>query len=319
MAGNANFNALLSSTTANYRDTFEDNVSTHVALWWWLKEKGRTETLDGGESIVIPLMNGKNTTSATYTDFEPLALTPQGGLTAAKYDWKNHNVSVSMSGPEERKNSGTNAKIKLWKAKLEQAEITTAEDFNDMFAAKTAPGNSGKNFTGIGVLIGDESSSVTTVGGIDCTASDNAWWRSYVERTAGALNLTDVTKAFRRASRGPNKPDVGFTTDTLYGAFEALLQPQQRFTDPKMAEVGFDNLVYQGARLTYDDDITAGDFNWLNSKFLKLAKHADAWMTPTPVDKPSGIDARYQHFLSMGELTISNRKLGGSRLEGRTA
>lgn len=317
--GNADYNAILSTTLANHRDKFEDNVSSHVALWWWLKQAGQTDKVSGGESIVIPLMYGQNTTSGTFSGYDPLSLTPQEGLTAARFEWKNHNVTVAISGEEERKNSGPEAIIKLWGAKTKQAEITAAEDFNDMFVSKTSPGNSGKDFTGIGVLIGDESSSVTTVGGI--SAVDNTFWRSYVDRNGGSdktLSLADIGTAFRRASRGPAKPKVGFTTDSLYGAFEQLLQPAQRFTDPKMAEVGFDNLVYQGARVTYDEDITAKDWNWLNSDYLKLVCHSDAWMTPTPVDKPSGIDARYSHIISMGELTISNRKLGGSRLENRT-
>lgn len=318
-AGHPDYNAILSTTLANHKAKFEDNVSSHVALWWWLKQAGQTETLDGGESIVVPLMYGQNTTSGTYSGYDPLLLTPQDGLTSARYEWKNHNVSVAISGEEERKNSGTEAIIKLWGAKVKQAEITTAEDFNDMFVSKVTPGNSGKDFTGIGVLIGDESSSVTTVGGIDCSDSDNSWWRSYVERTAKSLTLADIGTAFRRASRGPAKPKVGFTTDTLYGAFETLLQPAQRFTDPKMAEVGFDNLVYQGARVTYDEDIATGDWTWLNSDYLKLYKHKDAWMSPTPVDKPSGIDARYSHIISMGNLGVSNRKLAGSRIEARTA
>ncbi len=316
--GNVNFNTLLTTTLNNHQPNLVDNLSTNIALYWKLKEKGAIKKLSGGAKIVIPLLYGKNSTSSSYSGYDALSLTPQDGITAAEFNWKNHNVSVALSGEEERKNNGPAEVVDLWGAKVKQAEITCAEDFSVMFHS-TGAGNAGKNFLGIEALIGDNLSTVTTVGGIDSTDALNTWWRSYVERTVGVLTLQDIGTAYYQASRGPTAPDFGVTSLALYQKFEALLQPQQRFTDPKMASAGFENLKFHGAPVCWDAGVTAGRFFWLNTEFLKLVQHTDAWMSPTPVDKPSGIDARYSHIISMGELTISNRKHGGSKLEGRTA
>lgn len=58
MPGNPSYDALLSTTIANYRDTFADNLSQSFFLMYWLTTQGRKLEEDGGESIVVPLMYG---------------------------------------------------------------------------------------------------------------------------------------------------------------------------------------------------------------------------------------------------------------------
>jgi hypothetical protein len=56
MAGNANYDRLLSTTLENYQDTMEDNVFTSKPFLYALTNYGNVETLDGGVKIVQPLM-----------------------------------------------------------------------------------------------------------------------------------------------------------------------------------------------------------------------------------------------------------------------
>ena len=83
MAGNANFDALLSTTLANYRKQLTDNVFTARPLTFFLMDKGRIRMLDGGTKIVEPLIYGQNSTVASYSGYDTLSLTAQEGLTAA--------------------------------------------------------------------------------------------------------------------------------------------------------------------------------------------------------------------------------------------
>jgi len=46
MAGNANFDALLSTTLANYRKQLTDNVFTARPLTYFLMDKGRIRMLE---------------------------------------------------------------------------------------------------------------------------------------------------------------------------------------------------------------------------------------------------------------------------------
>lgn len=316
-AGNTNYDTLLSTTLDNYRDTFDDNLSKDVVTYHFLKKNGRVKTLSGGAKIVEPLMYGSNSTAKTYSLYDSLDYTPQDGMTAAEFEWRQHAVTVIIAGIEEAKNSGPEAVIDLLDAKVQQAEISAIQSFDVMFNGD-GTGNSGKNFLGLGALIGDASSSITTVGGIDASDSDNAWWRSYIKRSVGALNLEDMQRAFYGASRGTVSPEWGQTTLDVFLEYNALLQANQRFTDPKTAEAGFQNLTFHGKPIVWGPNVPSGTLTFANSKFLRLNKLGDTWLKPSKFRELEGKDARSSRILSYGQLTISNRKLGGSRLEDIT-
>ena len=76
LQGNPSYDALLSTTIANYRDTFADTLSQSYFLLYWLTTQGRQIEEDGGESIVVPLMYGKNQTVKSYDGYEVLDTTP---------------------------------------------------------------------------------------------------------------------------------------------------------------------------------------------------------------------------------------------------
>lgn len=318
---NSSFDSIVATTLNNYRKKLEDNVSTQNALWWKLKESNRVQSRSGGVYLVEQLISGLNSTAKSYRGYDTLDLTPQDGISAAHYDWRQVAVSIVLSGLEKIMNNGQEQVVDLLKAKVQQAEISLAEKFGDMLIGD-GTGNSSKDFLGIKALIGDNSSTVTTVGNIDSTVAGNAFWRSYVERTAAVLTLAHIRTAFNKAVRGPVKPDFAMTTLTLYEKYESLLQTQQRFTDPKMGEAGFVNLLHHTAPIVWDQNLTdseTGAWYFLNTDFISLKRHSDVWFKSTPSQRPDDQDATASVILSAGNLTISNRKLGGSKLEGKTA
>src|SRR4051812_3452539 len=152
VVANPNYDAILSTTLANYRDKLEDNISTRVGLWWWLKEKDRVRTVSGGQKIVEQLLYALNPTGSSYQLYDTIAVTASAGITAAEYPWKQHAVTIAIAGIEEAQNSGEAAIIDLLAAKTKQAEMTAAEQFETMFLSD-GTGNSGKDFLGLGALI----------------------------------------------------------------------------------------------------------------------------------------------------------------------
>lgn len=313
MAGNANFDALLSTTLANYRDKLTDNVFTARPLTYWLSEKGRIRTESGGTKIVEQLIYGQNDTVKSYSGYETLALTPQEGISAAEYDWKQYGASIAISGIEEAKNNGEHAIIDLLEAKIMQAEESLREGFNQMFFAD-GTGNSGKNWNGLGNIV----ESGNTLGGIDSSAVGNEFWRSYEENTAGALTLLQMATAYNSVSVGNDHPDLILTTQTLFEKYESLLQPQLRYTDTKTAEAGFQNLLFKGAPIMYDVHAPAGTMFFINSKYLKLVGHSDKWFAQTDFVRPENQDARFALIMCYGNLVCSNRKKQG-KLTAKTA
>lgn len=311
MAGNANFDALLTTTLANYRAQLTDNVFTARPLTYFLMDKGRIRMLNGGTKIVEPLIYGKNDTVGSYSGYDSLSLTPQEGISAAEYDWKQYAASIAISGIEEAKNNGEQEIINLLEAKIMQAEESMREGFNLMFFA-SGTGNGGKDWNGLGNLV--EASG--TVGGID--RSSNTWWRSYEENTAGALTLAYMTTAYNSVSVGNDHPDMVLTTQTLFEKYEALLIPNLRYTDTKTADAGFQNLLFKAAPVVYDAHCTSGVVYFLNSKYLTLVGHSGKWFAQTEFVKPEDVDARYALIMCYGNLTCRNAAKQG-KLTAKTA
>ena len=310
---NPNFDALLSTTLANYRDQLTDNIFTARPLTYFLQDKGRIRMLNGGTKIVEPLIYGSNSTVGSYSGYDSIALTAQGGITAAEYDWKQYAASIAISGIEEAKNNGEQEIINLLEAKIMQAEESMREGFNQMFFAD-GTGNSGKDWNGLGNIV--EASG--TVGGINRATSGNEYWRSYEENTATALTLAQMSTAYNSVSVGNDHPDMVLTTQTLFEKYEALLQPQLRYTDTKTADAGFQNLLFKAAPVVYDEHCTAGIVYFLNSKYLTLVGHSSKWFAQTSFVQPEDLDARYALIMCYGNLTCRNAAKQG-KLTAKTA
>jgi len=311
VAANSNFDNLLTTTLANYRSTLTDNVFTARPLTYKLMEGGRIRMLNGGTKIVEPLIYGQNSTVGSYSGYETLSLTPQEGISAAEFEWKQYAASIAISGIEEAKNNGEQEIINLLEAKIMQAEESMRESFNQMFFAD-GTGNSNKDWNGLGNLV----ESGNTVGGIN--SSTYSWWASKEENTSAALTLAQMSSLYNSVSVGNDHPDLLLTTQTLFEKYEALLQPQLRYTDTKTADAGFQNLLFKAAPVMYDVHCTAGVFYMLNSKYLTLVGHSGKWFSQTSFISPEDVDARYALIMCYGNLTVRNRAKQG-KLTAKTA
>lgn len=312
-SANTNFDALLSTTLANYRSQLTDNVFTARPLTYFLMDKGRIRMLNGGTKIVEPLIYGTNSTVKSYSGYDSVALTAQEGISAAEYEWKQYAASIAISGIEEGKNNGEQEIINLLEAKIMQAEESMRESFNQMFFGD-GTGNSGKDWNGLGNLV--EASG--TVGGINRATAGNEFWQSKEENTAGALTLAQMASLYNSTSVGNDHPDMILTTQTLFEKYESLLQPQLRYTDTKTADAGFQNLLFKAAPVTFDVHCTAGVMYMLNSKYLSLVGHSGKWFSQTDFVRTPDVDARYALILCYGNLTCRNAKKQG-KLTAKTA
>lgn len=309
---NPNFDSIVATTLKNYLPKLEDNVFSARPLVFFLKQAGQIRTIDGGEKIVLPLIYGENSTAGSYDGYDVIPTTPQDGISAAEYSWKQYAASVAISGKEERQNNGKAQIIDLLEAKVMQTEETILEQLDAMFFLD-GTGNGGKNWLGLAQLVGQNA---TAVGGID--PSTNAYWQSNINTAAEVLTIDRMENMYNTATVGNDRPNVILTTQTLYEKYNSLLQNNQRFVDTSTADAGFENLAFHTAPVTYDENCQSGTMYMLNSKYLRLVGHSDCWFKPTPFQRPPNQDARYMQILLQGELTISNRKRH-SVLSGKTA
>jgi hypothetical protein len=311
MAGNPDFNAILSTTLQNYQPTLVDNIFKDLVLLNHMNSKGRVQMEEGGTSIVEPLMYAVNGTASSYSGYDAIDLTPQDGISAANYQWKQMAASIAISGIEEAQNRGTEAIIKLLNAKIMQAEMSVKSDLNSMLYSD-GTGNGGKDFNGLGNIVATVNN---TVGGID--ASANTWWNPYQDTSAATLSLQDMGKVYNNASKGNDVPDIIVTNEDLFSKYESLLTQNVRYQDVAKANAGFQNLMFKQTPVVFDlalaADTTAAPMYFLNTKYLKLVGMNGHWFNTTDFQSGTvaGIDARYALVLAFGELTCSNRSRQG--------
>lgn len=308
---NANYDEILTTTLANHRDKLVDNIFSARPLAFFLKEAGQIKLISGGHKIVIPVVYEGNSTVGAYSKYEALSTTAQDGLTAAEFSWKTWAGTISIAGIEEAQNAGTEQIIDLLEAKVMQTEEQMIEKLDDWLITSTtteATDSSNEAPTGIKRLVAD--SAGTSIGGIDQT-SDTWWAPGYKDTTAEAISIGRMGTAYNTVSGGNDQPNLVLTTRVLYEAYEALLQPQLRYSNSKTADAGFQNLMFKGAPVCFDTYVDAGYMYFLNTKYLQLVGHKDNWFKATPFVRPNNTDARYAQIICYGNLTVSSRRRQG--------
>lgn len=314
---------ILTTTVQNYMRTLYEQVLTHNFLYFWLFSRDRIETMDGGEAIVVPLMYAFNETVKSYDSYEELDVTPQDGLTPARYEWRQIAGSLSISRKEERQNSGRAKILSLLQAKTDQLKMSFQEVLGEM-AFGNGSGNGGKDFLGLDALV-EDGGTFGTVGGIN--SNTHTWWRN--QRRAGGdfdgtgsiavgdtINgQTWVRQLYRDCVKGSQQPDLAITHVDTYNEYEAALTQNQRHTDVDTAMHGFMNLKVYNAVMSWDaayiNGGAVGLLYMLNSEFLKIIVDSETNFVSTPMVRPHNQDARTSQILLMGNMVATNRSRQG--------
>lgn len=311
-------NALLTTTLANYRNVLVDQIFDFYPYLSWIngslgrtmnvkRGEGSIKRFASGESIVEQLMYAVNTTAKPYAGAEVIDTTLQDNLTIARYNWKQYAATIGITGLDFRSNSGKEALLNLLKAKTTNA-IMSLRNVMSEDAYGDGTGNGGKDLTGLEALV----SATSTVGGLAPGTFD--WWKSVVTGSVGSFaanGLGAMRTLLLSLTYGNDMPDAVFTTQSIYAAYEATLQPQTRFTNTKAADGGFLNLTFHEVPIFFDRDCTSGVMYFLNSNYLSFVVSNQADFTTSPFVEPENQDVRTAKILFQGNTTTSNRRMLG--------
>lgn len=317
--------SVLTTSLMNYMKTLFEQVVTNNFLYHRMFTKGRIETMDGGEAIVVPLLYELNDTVKFYEAYENLDVSPQDGMAPARFEWKQLSGSISISRLEERQNAGKNKIMDLLNAKMEQLRISLGEKLGRIAYADGTE-DSSKAFLGLDALV--ETSTNSVVGGID--SSTNTWWRNQKIAAVGDFNgagaggdtiagQATMRQLYNLCTKGNQQPTIGLTYVTTYEEYEAALTEHQRFTDTDTASHGFQNLRFKNAVVAWDQDYiqgttgtgTLGHFYFLNENYVKVILDSGTNFINTPFIRPHNQDARTSQILVMGNMAVTNRQRHG--------
>ena len=286
---------------------FDDNV-----LLYMLMSGGKFQDnlvspgdlVDGGEKIKIMLEYAK-ANSGTYGNTTKIPQSKVDIINAARFRWAGAYSANTIDLDEKVQNSGKAAVVDLAFAKLRNIQKTIRDDMGTNIYSAAADSDS---ILGLGDLF--ETTSSTAYGSVK--EDDMADWVANVITTAEAISFKVMQTIKRTAKVGQNKmakPNLYITTDTLKDGFERTLQVQARYSDTKMVDAGFDNVLFAGVPVVADDKQSEGIVDALNLRYLSLKTHSDYKFTAPKweysKDQPDTYTANVRWI---GQLCCSNRK-----------
>lgn len=303
---------LVTTTLRNRRGELADNVTNHNALFKRISERGNNSPAAGGRTILEELMYAENGTVQWYSGYDVLSTAASDIMDAAEFNWKQLAGNVVISGLEgEVQNSGRERVISLLESRIKNLNISLRNTAATAVYAD-GTGNGGKEFGGLQLLVADDPTASSSVGGIN--QSTYSWWRN---QTSGDVTLSSSTIQSEMNSlwlacvRGTDKPDLIPCDANTYTFYEESLQSLQRFSSPAMADAGFTSLKYKSADVVYDDQAPANHMYFLNTEYLFLRPHADRQFVALDRRQSINQDATVIPVVYAGNMTVSNRSLQG--------
>jgi hypothetical protein len=315
--GPSNVDSLLATTRSvisQTKDYLNDAIFNKIALLKWLNEKALV-TKQGGASILVPLLYGKNNTFRAYSGDDLIDTTGQEGMTMAQAKWKNYGGTIKFDGDEVAMNSGEGKLKDLVKAKTMQAVMSARDALNlDLFASSQAT----KKVACLPVLV-DATSEVQ-----DINSTTNSWWQAQVQAsgsfaTRGLADLRNLRDLIVRAGQnGAALPDGIITTQLITELYEASQLPALRYANNNEADASFGKLRFSGAMLDFDPNCATGELYMLSSDALEFVVHSQHNWTIGDFLEPTSQDVRVAKVIWRGNLITKNRRRLG-KLTGVTA
>jgi hypothetical protein len=298
---------------------YADLVSNSNAILYLMKKKGQFKTFSG-PTIRERLLYNESGSYTRYSGYQYLNPTPAELFNDAEFTAKLAAVSVTLSGEDILKNSGSNQLKDIMEEHMMAAETELVDRFvEDLHGDGTAANQIG----GLQLAIPTDPTA-GTYGGI--SRVDNPIFRttSYDAHSAFA-GITQVSSTTIKTildnimiarSRGTKGPNVICMSQEHYITYTAATVAIQRIQDEnELGKLGFTNLKYYGAGKSVDvvleggigSAMPANTTYFLDTSALRFRYHPDRNFVKfggkqTPINQ----DAIVQHIGFYGNLTLNN-------------
>jgi hypothetical protein len=313
---------IVATTIQSRSRKIADNVTKNNAILARLNQRGKVRTFSGGNVILEELSFAENPNAGFYSGYDLLPVAAADFISSAEFQIKQFAVPVVISGLEQLQNAGREQMIDLMEARINVAEATMANQLSTSIYSD-GTGNGGKEITGLNAAV-PTAPTTGTYGGIN--RATWSFWRSgkfnATSDGGAALSSTNIqtymNAMWSRLVRGSDRPDLIVMDNTMWAYYMGSLQPQQRFTDPSSANLGFPSIKFMDADVVLDGGIggaaPAKTSFFLNTKYISWRPHAQRNMVALSPDRRYSInqDAEVQILAWAGNLTCS-----GAQFQGR--
>lgn len=346
MPGQLDLDRLVASTLEDWVNDgdAEDVVFTRTPFLTYTMNK-LIERKASGDTFKSQFRTGRNNNFQGYGPYQTWTFQPDRGYARAEWKRKEHVLTASISGQEEQYNTGSETLFDLVEEVTEKATMSLQEDVERMTIRND--GTNPKQAHGLELLVGDASSALQVVGGIDCR--DAPWWQSMVKRPGSTWPSIDWENIETAWTYGTGEPttinpagDNGttwqqLTLDLLDEVVDLLNIPLGQgennrilLTTPQLKRAiirlmkadgvtilkdtsgtlvgGHDNAIYRNLTIIDSIRVKAGDIYILNDAALKLRVHPTRWMTTRPWISPYDQDAKYMAIYAWCQMYTRDRR-----------
>lgn len=286
----------------NLRRTIVDQRYQSRAVLGILRAKKRLVIEDGGSIISQPILAQPNQTAITYSGADILPTDSQEEFTTYELQWKQAQVSVTINGIDKLRASGRRAQLDLVKDKIESAYMAIFDKMGaQVFANGT--GNSSKDWDGLGAAINNASGFQVYLG-IDRVA--NPWWQAQIFNPGAptALSTASMMTLWMQCKTDEERIHLISATKTGYASFWSLLTPQEIYTNSEIANLGFENISFQGSPLVDDSGQPSGTMNFHNLDHTRLVLHKDRNFEFDGFERPVNQDTDTGHIFCAGNFEV---------------
>lgn len=335
------YNALLSTTLENWAKGIENTITTSMFLFYMLKRSRSWVGVDAlGERAKFSLRY-KNTPADSFSGYDIIDTTPQDGITASFWPWRQLATSITINGLEREQNSGEFQMLDLLEEKSQQSLDGIQEKFAKAFlqgnginsataitTAYTSPTNGSVFLDPLPLLVGHSPTS-GTIGSVAANVSDGGinWWanqQAAATDTNFASFLKDLDHMRNLCGKGIGGfPDMNLVDQATSEFYTACLRNQNRYTDTTRADIPFENVAFYGKPVVWDEfmpnwsgtttvqSTTQGSWLMLNSKFFQVKYSSKTNFRTTPFVRPENQDADVATILWYGAAGVTNRRKHG--------
>lgn len=297
---------------------YADLVSNANAILYLMKKKGQFKSFSG-PTIRERLLYNESGSYTRYSGYGFLNPTPVELFNDAEFTPKLAAVSVTLSGEDILKNSGTNQLKDI----LEEHIMAAETELEDRFVEDVHSDGLSSNQIG-GLQMAIPTTPTNTYGGIDRNA--NTIWRTTtydansdfsgitaVSSTTVKTIFDNIMIARSRGNKGPNVIAAGQEHYIAYTA--ATVAIQQITNENELGKLGFSSLKYYGAGKSVDVVLEGGIGSampsnttyFLDTSALRFRYHPDRnFVKFGGKQAPTNQDAIVQHVGFFGNLTLNN-------------
>lgn len=307
------------TTTLNaWSEDVYDNVTNNNALLYYFKKFGKLglvgegnvkmgsiETRSGGKQIEEDISIKENSNVGFVAYNETVGTDAVDVLNQAIFNWKYCYGNAVLYGAEI--NMAADSKYRKHKL-VENIVLNAEETMVNKIGEALFNTSDADSIDGLPALITDDGAG--TVGGISTTTYP-LWKNKYknvAKNPTASVLLQSMAELYRDCTRGKSSPDIIVTTPALYSLFESALTPQQRFTNSKLADAGFEALKFHGAEVIFDESCPANRMYMLNTKAIVFNFHKDQMFKVGKMEKLFGQEKYAWPITAMCNFSVRSRR-----------